>query len=269
LNSGKWPQPRCLGGSEGKSHGLFDAAAWHKVFFAAWSLPPDSGGRRSAIFVLPAEGPMAIEEEHRFEGAVADLIFDPKSNMLHAFGDTNDRIVSVKLPEFRRHTDTIAPMFPGQVHYDAERDEGVVCSWMTGAKIRADPLTFRFFCEMTPSLWSCLALSWGCDWDPVQRRVYSAVPNLGLLYTVNYDNGNVLRKKWVGFGMRSVTLDPQRQTLYLTDFLGGDIVAIDVRSGEEQRRWFVGRFPRDAYLSRDGSSLFVGTNLGVMRIDLQ
>ena len=36
--------------------------------------------------------------------------------------------------DFERQPDTMAPVFPGQVRYDPTRDEGVVCSWLTGAE---------------------------------------------------------------------------------------------------------------------------------------
>src|SRR6185369_2967587 len=221
-----------------------------------------------AIFVAPEQGPLAIESEHRFDGSVGDLIVEPKSGTLHAFCDGNDRIRSVSLPSFERQPDTMVRLFPGEVRYDAERDEGVVCSWLTGAAVRANPLSYRFFGAQQPTIWSVSAVSWGCDWDPVTRRVYTAVPNLGLLYEVDYDSGRVLRRHWVGFGMRSATLDRRRGLVYVTDFLGGHVVAVDIRSGRQRARWFVGRFVREAHLARDSQSLFVSSNLGVVQISL-
>jgi hypothetical protein len=97
--------------------------------------------------------------------------------------------------------------------------------------------------------------------------VYSAVPNLGLLVTMDYDSGEVLRTDYVGLGMRSVTFDRERGRVYLTHFLGGEVVAIDVDTGEELRRWSVGRFPRFATIV-DGHALYVGTNLGIVAIEL-
>jgi hypothetical protein len=261
-------EPLCAGGVRGKSHGIVGVDALDAVFFAAWALPPDEQGRSSAIFTMPRAGPLTIEAEHRFDGTVADMIVAPRSGLLHAFCDSNDRVVSVTLPAFERLPDTEIAVFPGQVHYDAARDEGVVCSWLTGAVVRADPLSVRFFGTEAPTLWSRLAVSWGCDWDPDTRRVYTAVPNLGLLYEVDVDSSQILRKHWVGFGMRSATLDRRRRLVYLTDFLGGHVVALDVATGRKRARWFVGRFVRDAYLARDGESLFVSSNLGVVRIQL-
>ena len=261
-------EPRCVGGVPGKSHGIVGAEAIGKVFVAAWSLPPDDQGRTSAVFTLPEEGPLRIESEHRFDGSVADLIFEPKSGTMHLFCDENDRVRTATLPGFRRQPDSMEAVFPGTVRYDADRHEGVICSWLAGAAVRADPLSIRFFGRQAPSPWSVLAISWGCDWDPVARRVYTAVPNLGFLYEIDYDSGQILRKHWIGFGMRGVTLDRRRGLVYVTDFLGGYVRAIDTATGEERARWFVGRFPREAYLSRDGDSLFVGSTLGVVRIQL-
>ena len=68
--------------------------------------------------------------------------------------------------------------------------------------------------------------------------------------------------------MRSATLDRGRDLVYLTDFLGGHVVAVDVRTGAERARWFVGRYVREAHLARDGRSLFVSSNLGVVQVFL-
>ena len=260
--------PRCVGGIYGKSHGIVGASEIDKVFFAAWSLPRDDQGRTSAVFTLPAEAPLTIEAEHRFEGSVADLFFEPRSRTLHIFCDENDRIRSAAWPSFERYPDTMAPIFPGEVRYDPTRDEGVVCSWLTGAAVRGHPLAHRFFGQQAPTFWSIAALSWGCDWNPATRRVYTAVPNLGLLYEVDYDSGQILQKHWVGFGMRSATFDPHRGLVYLTNFLRGEVLAVDAATGATRAGWFVGRFAREAYLSRDGDSLFVGSNLGLVRIRL-
>ncbi len=262
------PPPRCVGGVEGKSHGIAGSDALGEMFAAAYGLPPDGEGRTSAIFVAREDGPLVVEAEHRFDGSVGDIIVEPKSGTLHAFCDGNDRVRSVTLPSFARRPDTIAAIFPGEIRYDPARDEGVVCSWLTGAAVRANPLSWRFFGVQRPTLWSVSAISWGCDWDPATRRVYTAVPNLGALYEVDYDSGQILHRYWVGFGMRSATLDRRRGVVYLTDFLGGHVVAVDVHTGAERARWFVGRFVREAYVARDGRSLFVSSNLGVVQIGL-
>lgn len=260
--------PRCVGPEDGKSHGIIGDASLGKVFVAAWSLRRDKHGLDSAIFTLPQEAPLAIEAEHRFEAPVADMLIEPRSGTMHVFTDTNDRIITVRLPGFERQADTMGPIFPAQVHYDPVRDEGVVCGWLTGVAIRAQPLTTRYFGLQAPSLWAWLALSWGCDWDAEKRRVYATAPNLGLLYQIDYDSGRILRKHWIGLGMRTATLDRQRGLLYVLDFLRGYILAFDVTTGEARHRWFVGRFVRDAYLSRDRRSLFASSNLGVVTIAL-
>jgi hypothetical protein len=260
--------PRCVGPEDGKSHGIVGADHLGKVFVAAWSLRRDKHGLSSAIYTLPQEGPITIEAEHRFDAPVADMLIEPQSGTMHIFTDTNDRIITVQLPSFERKRDSMGAIFPAQVHYDPDRDEGVVCGWLGGVAIRARPLATRYFGIQAPSPWAWLALSWGCDWDPEKRRVYATAPNLGLLYEIDYDSGRILRKHWVGFGMRTTTLDRRRGLLYVLDFLRGDILAFDTASGEIRHRWFVGRFVRDAYLSRDRRTLFASSNLGVVTIAL-
>src|SRR5690606_5914398 len=122
--------------------------------------------------------------------------------------------------------------------------------------LRGDPLTFR---PLGTSALALATLSWGCNWDPEARVAYVAIPNLGLLATIDYDSGDVRRTDFVGFGMRSITVDARRGRLYLTNFLAGYVASIDPVNGEEVARWPVGRFPRFTSLSRDGASLFVGT----------
>ena len=94
------------------------------------------------------------------------------------------------------------------------------------------------------------------------------MPTLGLLARIAYDSGEVEDLSFVGFGMRSVAWDARRRRVYLTRFFRGEIVAVDADSGKEVGRWFVGRFPCQVRLARDGRSLLAGTTAGVVRIRL-
>jgi DNA-binding beta-propeller fold protein YncE len=94
------------------------------------------------------------------------------------------------------------------------------------------------------------------------------VANLGLLATIDYDTGRVERTQFVGFGLRSVAFDKLRRRIYVADFLGGNVLSIDVDSGAEVGRWFVGHYIRELQVSRDHSRLLTTSNLGIVRINL-
>jgi hypothetical protein len=68
--------------------------------------------------------------------------------------------------------------------------------------------------------------------------------------------------------MRSVAYDRARRRVYFTDFLRGNVVALDEPSGGIVGRWFVGRFSRWVQLTHDGRALLATSNLGIIRISL-
>ncbi|MEO8601510.1 MAG: hypothetical protein ABI629_02930 [bacterium] len=85
---------------------------------------------------------------------------------------------------------------------------------------------------------------------------------------MDYDSGAILRRAFVGFGLRSVAYDAPRHRIYAGFFLGGDVIAIDVDSGAVVDRWFAGRMVRQVSMSRDRNSLLASSNLGIVRIPL-
>src|SRR5690606_27789878 len=119
-----------------------------------------------------------------------------------------------------------------------------------GAALRGEPFELRELADSGAWL-GPVSITWGCDWDPDADRVYTTVPNLGLLAELEYSSGRVLRTWLVGFGMRSVEHDPARRRVYFTDFLRGYVLAFDLRTERVVSRWFVGRFPRFVRLARD------------------
>ena len=62
--------------------------------------------------------------------------------------------------------------------------------------------------------------------------------------------------------------DRVRRRLYVANFQRGDVTAVDVDTGAQQARWFVGRFPRDLRMARDGKVLLVTSTIGLLRIRL-
>jgi hypothetical protein len=198
---------------------------------------------------------------------------------VYAFADEGFAMIPFALPTLTREPEIPVQMnVPGAVRYDPQRGEGVVCAaggpgfrvggqrFMALAARRGPPAHLRALGADAALTW--FAMTWGCEFDPVRRRAYVNLPNLGLLAALDYDSGALLRTSFVGFGMRMATLDPLRRRLYLTNFLAGYVAAVDEATGRVLRRWQVGRFPRFSTLSRDGSQLLVGTNLGIVAIRL-
>ena len=134
---------------------------------------------------------------------------------------------------------------------------------------RGHPFQVRGLAPSSEYPWAWLSIVWGCEFDPVARRAWAAVADLGLLLTLDYDSGAVLDRRFIGMGMRSMALDAARHRLYVANFLRGDVVSYDLGTGAEAGRWFAGRFVRGLRLSRDGRSLWVGSNLGVLSISLE
>ena len=84
----------------------------------------------------------------------------------------------------------------------------------------------------------------------------------------DYDSGNIAKIFPLGVGVRVLTYDPKRRLLYVGNFSSGEVVSVDVDSGIARQRWFVGRFPRDVQLTRNGDALLVTTNIGLVRVAL-
>ena len=261
--------PRCLGGLDGKAHAFVDAPSLGQLFMFAWSLPGHGGHQDSAVFRAPRQGPLAILQEHRFDGSFGDGFYEPTHDELYVVGDACGPIRSIKGSDFSPLPHAGPDTCWGEVHYHQARDEGV---WCGGAEavvaFRANPFSERVLAGMGGSSGRAF-LSWGCDWDPEGRKVYAAIPNLGLLATLDYDTGRIERQVFVGFGMRSVAFDAPRRRVYVTEFLGGDVLALDADSGREVRRWFAGRFVREVRLTRDGKAILATSNLGLLRIPLE
>jgi hypothetical protein len=264
--AGRDVTPVCVGGTREKAHGLAEAAGIGKVFAAAYY--KEDGRGRGVILTLPREGPLRLEAEHRVDGPILDVVYEPRSRLIRGFVDSADRVRTFSLPDFQPLPDIHALLVANEVHYDADRDEGLLCGWPIGVAFRANPFAYRYLGGQAGSTWGRLAVSWGCDWDRATRTVYAAAPALGLYFVLDYDTGRIREKHFVGFGMRSVAFDQRRRRLYFANFLRGEVVAVDVATGAVTSRWFVGRFAREVRLSRDGGSLLATSNLGVLAIDL-
>ena len=260
-------RPHCVGGADGKAHEIQESEPLDQLLSCAWA---ERGGRRaSAIYRLSRGAPLTLLEEHRMDGVLAvNGFYQPKTDEYHVFTDQNEPILSVRASSFAALPGLPRANSPGAIVYDAERDEGVMCGGLDAfAAFRLMPWSYRLLArEGNPLVY--LWMSLGCDFDRLGRKVYTTVPSLGLLGVIDYDSGRVVRTHFVGFALRSVAFDAPRQRLYIADFLGGDVLAIDAASGAEIGRWFVGHYVRETLISRDGKKLLTTSNLGIGRIDL-
>ena len=261
--------PRCVGPPYNKSQGLIDLPERGRLLVVQWGIETPAGSLGSAIFELPRDEPISIVAEHWFDEMLAEGFYEPRNSTLYLFSDRMNGIHRIKLPSFERVPTLPSDLsIPGELRYNRETGEGVLCGHGIGAAIRGDPFTVRRFVDESSSPVDWFTESWGCDWDEAARKVYSTVPNLGLLDRIDYNTGRVEKRWFVGLGARSVAYDLGRRRVYMTDFLRGEVIAFDERSERVVERWFVGRFSRWVRLTHDGRALLATGNLGIVRISL-
>jgi hypothetical protein len=261
--------PRCVGPPVGKSQGIIDLPDSGRILVIQWGIETPMGSRGAVVFELPRYEEISILDEHWFDELVAEGFYEPRNSTLYMFSDRMNGMHRALLPNFERApTIPFNLATPGELRYDPESGEGVACGHGIGAAIRGAPLAARPFANGNASLLEKLSMSWGCDWDETSRKVYSTIPNFGLVDRIDYDTGRVEKRWFVGLGMRSVAYDRARRRVYFTDFLRGNVVALDEPSGGIVGRWFVGRFSRWVQLTHDGRALLATSNLGIIRISL-
>ena len=269
--------PRCFGA--GKAEGMVESERHDRLFVAAWG--QTGPGKRGAVYAFPRRGPLEPAGAALLDRPSVELFYEPEDDTLGVFSD-DARVMQVVgaadlVPD---RAPVAAPFDPGDVFYDAGRGEGVLCYSPGLARtldggaaalvaFRGHPFQVRGLAPSSEYPWAWLSIVWGCEFDPVARRAWAAVADLGLLLTLDYDSGAVLDRRFIGMGMRSMALDAARHRLYVANFLRGDVVSYDLGTGAEAGRWFAGRFVRGLRLSRDGRSLWVGSNLGVLSISLE
>jgi hypothetical protein len=260
---------RCIGPADGKSQGLIDLPEQNRLLVMQWGIETPSGMPGAAIYELPRDESIEILAEHWFDEMIGDGFYEPRNATLYMFSDRMNGIHRARLPTFERLPTIPSEITPGELTYDRASGEGVACGHGIGTAISGAPYAERYLAEGSSSPIDKLSMTWGCDWNPVTRKVYSTIPNLGLLDRIDYDTGRVEKRWFVGFGMRSVAYDRARRRVYFTDFLRGDVYALDESSGRVIARWFVGRFSRWVQLTHDGRALLATGNLGVVRIPLE
>lgn len=269
-------RPSCLG--TGTAQGIMEVPDLDRVYvgFYGGDLEP---GQFGGLVELPGTGDLEVLRETRFTGSAGEGFYEPTTRRFFMIADEAEKVFPVD-------ADTMVslPTIPGfysagEVRYDPSRDEGLFCFGAGPVRtfegqaalviaMQGNPFEVRILggSDHWPLAWA--GFSWGCDFDPVSRRVYATVPALGLVAAIDYDSGEVIETRWIGLGFRSATLDLERSLLYVSAFFSGEVLALDLVTLRPVGRWFAGRFVRQLVLSRDGSGLFVTSNLGIVRIEL-
>jgi hypothetical protein len=259
----------CVGPPRGKSQGIIDLPEQRRLLVMQWGMPTPTARIGGVVFELSRDQPLQVLATHWFDEQIGDGFYEPRDSTLYMFSDRMNGVHRAVLPSFESlPTIPIEFFTPGTLYYDPVAGEGVACASPLGVALRGAPFAARYFVNAKSSVLDKVSMSWGCDWDPAARKVYAAIPNLGLLDRIDYDSGRVDERWFVGFGRRSVAYDATRRRVYLTDFLRGNVMALDEASGRVVGRWFVGRFSRQVRLTRDGRALLASSNLGIVRIPL-
>lgn len=264
-------QPQCFG--EGKAHGIAESARHDRLYVASHTA--DHG----TVHVLPRDGPFAPLASARLPALIGGIYLDDQRDVLGVFEDEGLSVYRLRVSDLAPLDRADAPVLPDGVHYDQRTGRGIVCGALgplrrlDGAAYAAvafdgEPFAPRPLAAAGDYPASWLALTWGCDWDPDSGRAYVALASLGLLLEIDYESGRILRRRYIGLGVRALELDLARRRLYAAYFLSGDVVAIDLDSGAIVERWPTGRFVRQLTLSRDGDALLASANLGIVRIPL-
>lgn len=191
--------------------------------------------------------------------------------MLGVFADWSLLVLRLQVSDRAQRLMGVMATFPNEVRYDPVRHEGLVCSaagsppLALASLFTPEPFTFRPLGAEPVAIFAAFN---GCDWDADHRTILVTNPVLGLLATVDRDSGRVRRTRFVGFGARAVALDEPRGRVYVGNFFRGDVQALDLSTGREMARWFLGRYLRDLRLTRDGRFLLVTSTLGIVRVRL-
>ncbi|MBK9260918.1 MAG: hypothetical protein IPM54_14005 [Polyangiaceae bacterium] len=269
--------PTCTG--VGTSQGMAESEPLDRFFVANWG-PVREGGRRGGrIYAVARSHPLRVLAERELDILSGELFHDPIGDIVGVFNDDADFVYPFRASTLEPLEPMFAPIIPGDTHFDPVRREGVCCFAVGPIKtidghafaavaFATDPFRLRPLAPSNEAPWMWFGFSWGCDWDPANRRAYAAIASLGILHEIDYDSGSVLRTFYTGMGVRSVAYDRKRHRLYLGHYLTGKVGAVDLSTGKTIAEWFAGRFVRTVVLSRDARRLIATSNAGIVEIDL-
>lgn len=271
VNHATGERPRCF--DDGKSQGIAESVRSGRVYAASHN------ATQGTVYALPLMGPFEPILQTHIPGKAGEIYVDDEHDVVGAFDDEGLVLTRLRASDLAPLDTVSAPFLADGIHYDQRSHQGILCAALgplrrvdghafASAAFTGAPFSFRPLAPSSsyPSSW--LALTWGCDWDPVARRAWVAVASLGLLEQVDYDTGAIVNRTFIGFGARAVAVDPLRRRVYVGFFLNGNVLGLDIDSGAVVDRWFAGRFLRQITLARDQESLLVASNVGVLRIPL-
>jgi len=278
--------PRCIGGALGTSQGIIDAPALNRLFVGAWDVPADDGTQKSLVMTVPLAGPVEMIDRHELAPRSTlggDFIYQPRHDRIWLFGD-NFTSEWRRASDFGFMAEEDIPLSVLDFRYDTATDEGMVCGYVytseglksvahqtevsTITAVHGSPLVHRDIVSSSLRRPFLLGMPFGCEFDPEGRKVYASFINLGVVAKFDYDSGDAEKLFPLAAGVRALAYDRVRRRLYVANFARGDVTAVDVDTGAQQARWFVGRFPRDLRMSRDGNALLVASTIGLLRIRL-
>lgn len=269
--------PTCIG--VGSAQGMAESETLNRFFVANWGPVHEGGSRGGRIYAIAREYPLKVLAERELSALSGELFYDPKSDLLGVFSDEAEYLHPFRASTLEPLEPLVAPVIPGDTHFDVDRREGVLCfsagpiKTINGGAFGAvafssEPFRLRPLAPSSSAPWMWTSFSWGCDWDPQKRRVFAALASLGVLHEIDYDSGAIVRTYFTGLGVRSVAYDEKRQYLYLGYYLSGQVKMMALPSGRIIKTWNAGRFLRTIVLSRDQRRIIVTSNVGILEIDL-
>ncbi len=220
--------------------------------------------------------PLTLIAEHPMRYSVSEGYYDPQHDILGLFDQEQRQVDLVRASRFTGEDPIPLRTGIGESHYDRVHGEGIIClaNGLLGMRegnpflavaYRGFPFSSRRLgSSSVPLAWASFAM--GCDFDPETRRAYVGVATTGLLATIDYDSGEVLRWSFIGIGTRSMVLDRRGHRLYGVSYPDGNLREVDIDTGRTARQWFIGRYPRGVSLARDGQSILATSTLGVVRV---
>jgi len=144
--------------------------------------------------------------------------------------------------------------------YDAARQRLLSARlwWLQAVDLQTGAVQRRFL----PGVWEYrLAV------DETRRRVYALSFFAGLLFALNLDDLSIEHVHAVPMGSRFVQLAADGETLFIDNFLSGEVYRFAPASGRIEGRVYLGPLPRRLRTDHDGA-LLIGAGCGAARVAL-
>ncbi len=144
--------------------------------------------------------------------------------------------------------------------YDAGRQRLLSARlwWLQAVDLRTGDIQRRFL----PGVWEYrLAV------DETRRRVYALSFFAGLLFELNLDDLSLVRVHAAPMGSRFVQLAADGETLYIDNFLSGEVYRFSLMDNRIEGRVYLGPLPRRLRPDHDGA-LLIGAGCGAARVPL-